>query len=334
MSEVYKKMYKTTTILLGACFIFVLGACNSKEEVIENIVLESVKDSLFNIDVLKKVNEYKQKDLAKYHENFTKFKDSIVKEYSLKSDSLIKQAITKAIGIYKKRNSKIHHEKIILLRDSITKEYKLKKKFFLNEAINSYKKKIQQDYNSKLLALKDSIILDNQRKTKKKLPSKFIERKRELDNNINRKKILTPNVYKNSLSLGLSLDVNDNLRNNNHKNLTLEVEKLYRKIYFRGELGYLKTVKNYSYTNISFATGFHFSLLNIGEEFYIGLRGGGLYRREKLFHTIGSELGLSMKINNRLFIGLRTTWDYRADLKIWNDPKYVNSNFLKFGWIL
>ncbi len=25
MSEVYKKMYKTTTILLGACFIFVLG---------------------------------------------------------------------------------------------------------------------------------------------------------------------------------------------------------------------------------------------------------------------------------------------------------------------
>lgn len=140
--------------------------------------------------------------------------------------------------------------------------------------------------------------------------------------------------YKNGpiSSIGISMDPNANLSSSS-KNISIEYELSFKRFYLRTEMRYVDHSES-SYADVSFAAGLHFSFFKKGESFYVGLREGGIYRNKKIYNTVGGEFGVNLTINKRLYLGLRTTLDYRTDMKIWNLPsKFVNSNYIKLGFI-
>lgn len=133
-------------------------------------------------------------------------------------------------------------------------------------------------------------------------------------------------------TLSISMDPNSNIKNK-AKNLALEFEKPFKSFYLRAETRYV-SYPGASYVDLSFAGGVHFSFFHKYDKFYVGIREGGIFRKGKIFNTVGGELGINLRLK-RIVLGVRITMDYRTDLKIWNEPsKLVNSNYVKIGWVL
>ncbi len=134
------------------------------------------------------------------------------------------------------------------------------------------------------------------------------------------------------LAISTSMDVNANLQGTS-KNIALEIEKLFKRIYVRAEFRHVNNTKS-AYGDVSVASGVHFSFFDMNESFYVGVREGAIFRNKKVFNTVGGEMGISLRLNKMLVVGVRTTLDYRTDLKIWNLPsKFVNSNYIKVGYV-
>lgn len=135
-------------------------------------------------------------------------------------------------------------------------------------------------------------------------------------------------------SISISMDPNSNLKSST-KNIATEFERTFTKFYVRAEFRYVDSPKS-SYIDNSIAAGLHFSFFKKeNDAFYVGVREGGIFRENKVFNTIGGELGINLRLNSKIVIGVRTTLDYRTDQKIWHLPsKFVNSNYIKIGWVL
>ncbi len=134
-------------------------------------------------------------------------------------------------------------------------------------------------------------------------------------------------------SISISMDPNSNLKSSN-KNISIEYERSYEKFYARAEGRYVDH-PDFSYMELIIGSGIHFSFFKENKDaFYVGLRAGAIHRKSKLYYTVGVGAGINYRLGEKFIVGVRTTMDNRTDLKIWNQPnKFVNSNYIKFGFV-
>ena len=117
-------------------------------------------------------------------------------------------------------------------------------------------------------------------------------------------------------------------------NIGLEIEYVGL-VYTRASTTSFSALK-YGYTDFIGAFGINFTS-GMGEKFryYTGGRLGLIIRASNTYPTAGLEAGIDYNINDKMSLGLRTTYDKRTDFMIYNAPQVMRqSGFIKIGFKL
>jgi hypothetical protein len=111
----------------------------------------------------------------------------------------------------------------------------------------------------------------------------------------------------------------------------LEIETV-SEVYVRASVTNFSALKD-GYTDftgafgLSFTSGYFESI-----RYYAGGR-LGLISRKAIFPTAGVEAGIDFKLTEKVFVGLRSTYDYRSDFEFYDYPNEMRySGFLKIGY--
>jgi hypothetical protein len=115
-------------------------------------------------------------------------------------------------------------------------------------------------------------------------------------------------------------------------NIGLEIEYVGL-VYTRASITSF-TVLKHGYTDFIGAFGINFTS-GMWEKFryYTGGRLGLIRRASNMYPTAGLEAGIDYNINDKISLGLRTTYDKRTDFMIYNAPQVMRqSGFIKLGF--
>lgn len=136
-----------------------------------------------------------------------------------------------------------------------------------------------------------------------------------------------------SFDIGIVVDPNASIKEHG-LNIGGEIEYVGI-VYTRASITSFSTLKH-GYTDFTGAFGINFTS-GMWEKFryYGGGRLGLIRRASNTYPTAGLEAGIDYNLNDKMSIGLRTTYDKRTDFMIYNAPQIMRqSGFIKIGFKL